>query len=173
MSNERNRAPDQEDPDAPAESVDATSQDDELEKLRAERDRLLAQVQRAQADYQNLRRRQAADVDGAVRRTLMPILESMFVAIDNLDRALAAPKANEKDLAEGVRLTRDQLMRGLESAGVRKIDVGSQFDPQFQEAVATVERSDAPPGTVVDTLRDGYVYQSTVVRPAQVRVVAS
>jgi molecular chaperone GrpE len=157
-----------------ARAQDETAEpNDELERAYAERDRFLTQLQRAQADYQNLKKRTASDVEIAVRRTLTPLFEQVLLAIDNLDLALsAATSAQESELARGVQLTRDQLLRGLELAGVQRIESRGSFDPLRQEAVATQEREDVEPGTVLEVLREGYTFQGQVLRPAQVRVAA-
>lgn len=143
----------------------------ELDRVRKERDGFLAQWQRAQADYQNLKKRTATEVDSAVRRALAPLLGEALLLIDNLDLALASSAAAGNDeLANGVRLSREKFLRGLEAAGVQPIPRKDRFDPQTQEAVATSERADLEPGTVLDVLREGYTHQGQVLRPAQVRV---
>ncbi|MCC6408409.1 MAG: nucleotide exchange factor GrpE [Planctomycetes bacterium] len=144
---------------------------DEITALRAERDRLQAQVLRAQADFQNLKRRTASDIDQALKRSLSTLFEQLFVALDNLELALATPEGRgDSAFAQGVRLTRDNLMRGLELSGVQRIAPTTMLDPMKQEAVATEPRDDVAPGTVLGVLREGYTYQGQVVRPAQVRV---
>lgn len=143
----------------------------ELERARSDRDAYLAQWQRAQADYQNLKKRSAAEADAAVRRTLTPLFEQVMLAIDNLDLALANERGDSQSpLAAGVRLIHDQLVRGLEQAGVQRIARGERFDPALQDAIATEVRDDVEPDTVLDVLREGYTFQGQVLRPAQVRV---
>jgi hypothetical protein len=46
------------------------------------------------------------------------------------------------------------------------------FDPDLHQAVAAVETPDAEPGTILETVRKGYAWRGTVLRHAQVRVVA-
>lgn len=158
------------DPDA-VPQPEPTAEDAELRVDRAERERLTAQLQRAQADFQNLKRRTASDIDVAVKRTLSPLLEQVFLALDNLELALASPDARpDSGFAQGIRLTRDKLLRGLESIGVQRIAATTTLDPKLQEAVATEARADVEPGTVLGVLREGYTYQGQVVRAAQVRV---
>jgi molecular chaperone GrpE len=157
------------DPDAvpqPEQGEDAV-----LKGERAEREKLVAQLQRAQADFQNLKRRTASDIDVAVKRTLAPLLEQVFLALDNLELALASPEGRaDTAFAQGIRLTRDKLLRGLDGAGVQRIAATTTLDPMTQEAVATEARADVAPGTVLGVLREGYTYQGQVLRAAQVRV---
>ena len=55
---------------------------------------------------------------------------------------------------------------------VRFDDVGELFEPSRHEAVSTVE-SDAPPNTIVATVRPGYGNGEEVLRPAAVIVSRS
>ncbi|MEM7306166.1 MAG: nucleotide exchange factor GrpE [Planctomycetota bacterium] len=154
-----------------AESGEAVS---ELEALRAERDDYHARWQRAAADYQNLRRRELTDSEDRVRRTMQPLLEKMLFVLDYLDMALACPTTNDesKNLAVGVRLTRDQFLQALEQEEVRPIPTAEAFDPALHEATATVERDDLAPGTIVDVVRTGYTWRGDVLRYAHVTVAA-
>ena len=97
----------------------------------------------------------------------------MLIAIDNLDLALSSPFVKEHgELVRGVQLTREHLLKGLELAGVQIMPRSQRFDPLRHEAVATLVREDLEPGTVLDVLREGYTFQTNVLRPAQVRVSA-
>lgn len=156
--------PDSAAPVAPS-SADATA-------LAAERDDYMARWQRAAADYQNLKRRSAAEVEGAVRRSLEGLLNGLLLVVDHLELALASQveSADARALAEGVRLTRDQLLGTLRQEGVEPIAEGGTFDAHLHQAVATLERADLEPGQVVDTLRRGYTWRGQVLRAAQVRV---
>jgi molecular chaperone GrpE len=144
----------------------------QLERLERERDESLARLQRAQADYANLRRRAQTDLDSALQRSLRPLLESLLLVVDHLDLALAAPQESDesRNLARGVRLTRDQLLRALAQEGVQPIPHSGRFDPALHEAVATEERDDLEPGTVVETVRPGYTWRGQVLRHAHVKV---
>jgi molecular chaperone GrpE len=140
--------------------------------LTAERDDYLARWQRAAADYQNLKRRSATEVEGAVRRSLEGLLAGLLLVVDHLELALAAEARSEdaRALAEGVRLTRDQLLGTLRQEGVEPIAEGGTFDANLHQAVATLERADLEPGRIVDTLRRGYTWRGQVLRAAHVRV---
>ncbi len=148
-------------------------QEDEA-TLRQQRDEYLALWQRAQADYKNLKRRSAIEVDGAVRRTMAPLLENLLLVLDYLDMALKSPAEVQetKDLAMGVSLTRDQLLRALDQEEVVAISTSGPFDPEQHQAVERIEDSGLEPGSIVRTKRSGYSWRGVVLRPAQVDVAA-
>lgn len=128
--------------------------------------------QRARADYQNLKRRAKSDYESMLRGEVQPLLESLLLVVDHLEMALASPTESEdaQNLAKGVLLTRDQLVRSLEDEGVCAVAEDGAFDPTLHQAVATVESSDVAPGHIVQTVRRGYTWGERVLRPAQVRV---
>ena len=75
------------------------------------------------------------------------------------------------DLERGLRMIHAKLLALLSSAGVSSFECsGHPFDPDRQEAVATVDQSALLPGTVVDVVRRGYLRNDVLLRPAQVRV---
>ena len=62
----------------------------------------------------------------------------------------------------------ERLMREV---GLEPVEtVGQPFDPETMEAVEAVAGGEHPPGTVVEELRRGYLWDGRVFRFAQVRV---
>ena len=128
---------------------------------------------RAQADYQNTRRRAQQELESALLRTLQPLLDELLLVADYLDMALAAPAtgSESKALAGGVALTRSMLAMALEFVDVRPIATEGVFDPARHEAGES-RPSPEPPGTILATLRPGYTWQGRILRPARVAVAA-
>ncbi len=143
-----------------------------LERAERERDENLANWKRAQADYQNLRRRLQSDIDAAVARAKKPLLQNLLLVLDYLEMALATPTTTReaKDMHAGVEMTRNALLAALEREGVRPIAESGAFDSALHEAVERVEARGAKSGQIVETLRRGYTADGQVLRPAQVKV---
>ena len=155
------------------EPVEAPAEGEEtLETLRAERDDYLEKWRRAAADYQNMRRRALADSEERLKRSMQPLLESMLTVLDYLDMALACPTTNDesKNLAVGVRLTRDHFLQILEREEVSPIPPADTFDPALHEAKSAMVRDDLPEGTIIETVRTGYTLRGEVLRFAHVVV---
>lgn len=153
-------------------NADSDETPDDMEGLRTQRDEYLAKWQRAQADYQNLKRRSSTDVENRLRRTMEPLLRNLLLVVDHLDMALMSPTESQdaKNLAMGVELVRRQMMTAMEESQVEPIPDGGSFDPERHQAVARVEDAEAEPGAVLETLRRGYLWRERVLRPAEVRV---
>lgn len=146
----------------------------EFDKLKAERDDLLAQLARSRADYQNLRKRTQLDIDNSVRRSLEGLLQGLLVVVDNLDLALTTKpeSADAKALAQGVELTRMQLLHTLSQEQVQPVAESREFDPKLHDAVALIDSPSHAPGEVVATLRRGWTWRGQVLRAAHVQVAA-
>lgn len=147
----------------------------ELAKACAARDEYLASWQRAQADYQNLRRRIGSDTEAAVARSKQALLGELLLVLDYLEMALAAPctSGEGKNLHAGVEMTRAQLWRVLEREGVKLVPETGRFDAAVHQAVERVETADEAEGTLLATLRRGYTLGAQILRPAHVRVAAA
>src|SRR5438270_870639 len=145
--------------------------EDELPKLRSERDILFDRLARLQAEFDNYRKRAArenADFrDFAVAdaaRTLLPV-------IDNFSLALKNSSAKPEDLRKGVELTHQQLQDVLRKLNVERVPAqGQPFDPNVHEAIEVVESNEVPDHHVLEELQPGYRIKGRLLRPAMVRV---
>ena len=101
------------------------------------------------------------------------IVERILPIVDNFERGLAT--VPEEDMNEpfvdGMSKIYKQLMKALEDAGVKPIEaVGTEFDPNFHNAVMHVEDEELGENIVAEELQKGYMYRDTVVRHSMVKV---
>src|SRR5687767_5857497 len=104
--------------------------EESLEAVQQERDEFQRNWQRALADYQNLRRRVATDVEDAVKRGKQSLVTDMLLVLDSLDLALSSPATapEAQSLRKGVELTRQQLWSALQREGVSEVPHAGPFD---------------------------------------------
>ena len=142
-----------------------------LELAVKQRDELKDSLLRAQADFQNFKRRnQTARSDG-YEDGVREAIAAMLPAIDNLERALDAAEKAEggQALAEGVRMTLNTLMESLKRFGFEEVPaLGEEFDPEKHNAVMR-EASDEP-GKVLEVFQKGYRVKDRIIRYAMVKV---
>jgi molecular chaperone GrpE len=143
-------------------------------QLREERDRYLASWQRAQADYQNLKRRTLSDIERERKQAKRAILEDLLLVLDHLEMALAQPCETDegKQVQAGVELTRAQILAVLERENVHPLPAQGTFDPAVHEAVAALPAAGVAPGELVEVVRRGYRWGDDVLRHARVIVAA-
>ena len=144
------------------------------ERIQKERDEYHENWRRSQADFQNLRRRQAEVLASSITATKRELLGELLLVLDYLDMALLTPVETQegKNLYMGVKMTRDQMMQLLSQREVEPIDTSGSFDPSRHEAVETVATTDVEPGTILETTRAGYTLGKDVLRYANVKVAA-
>lgn len=128
---------------------------------------------RAMAELQNARRRMEQEKAALRKRATEDMVMDLLPVLDNFERAVAAAeKVPDFDgLLSGAKAIDRQLRQVLGTHGVQRIEsLGQPFDPQFHEAIGTVDAPDAEPGTIVAEAEPGYVMHDVVVRPARVQV---
>ena len=157
-----------ENPSAPA--AGAEGLESELQKLRAERDSLLDRLARAQAEFENARRRASKEQQDFRDYAAADAIKPLLPVIDSFERALQV-KSDPGDFRSGVELIYKQLQDALAKLGVRAIPAkGEPFDPHVHEAIEMVETADAADHEVLEELQRGYKYKDRLLRPAMVKV---
>lgn len=171
-------------PETATEEVAAPQPADEgaalLEKIRLLEEEITAlkdQRMRALAETDNVRKRASRDQEEISKYAVTGFARDMVSVLENLKRAedsIHTHKENEdvlKTLAEGVGLTLKELLAIFEKYAIQRLDpMGEKFNPNFHQAVAQVERTDVPPGVVVQVIQAGYVIHDRLLRPAMVAV---
>lgn len=146
------------------------SADAELQKLRAERDALLDRLARAQAEFDNARKRAAKEQQDFRDFAMADAIKLLLPVVDNFERALQS-KSEAGDFRAGIELIYKQLRDVLSKLGVQPIDAkGQQFDPHLHEAVEMVDTADAADHEVIEEWQRGYKYKDRLLRPAMVKV---
>jgi len=157
-------------PGASASSTETASAEGEVQKLKAERETLLDRLARAQAEFENARRRAAKEQQDFRDFATVDAIKSLLPVIDSFERALQA-KSEAGDFRSGVELIYKQLQDVLAKMGVRPIAAkGEQFDPHVHEAIEMVETPDAADHEVLEEWQRGYKFKERLLRPAMVRV---
>lgn len=161
-------------PSAASEAASRTSEvagaEAELQRLKVERDTLLDRLARAQAEFENARRRAAKEQQDFRDFATLETIKSLLPVIDSFERALQS-KSELGEFRTGVELIYKQLQDALAKLGVQPIPAqGQQFDPHVHEAIEMVETSDAPDHEVVEEWQRGYKLKDRLLRPAMVKV---
>jgi len=142
----------------------------ELQKLKAERDSLLDRLARAQAEFENARRRATKEQQDFRDYAAADAIKPLLPVLDSFERALLV-RSEPGDFRSGVELIYKQLQDALGKIGVKAIPAkGEPFDPHVHEAIEMVETSDAPDHEVIEELQRGYKIKDRLLRPAMVKV---
>lgn len=139
----------------------------ELEGLR---DKMM----RAAADFENAKKRLIRERDEYVAYAQERLIRELLPLLDNFERALSHasevedPKA--KNVITGVQMVFKRMAEVLKIEGLERLEtVGKIFDPNWHEAVASVEE-EGRDHEIIEELEPGYLLKGRLVRAAKVRI---
>lgn len=124
---------------------------------------------RLAAEYDNFRRRTAAERQGAYTDGMGDTLEKILPLVDNLDRAALYEDADK--VAKGVAMISRAAADALTALGVEEFGaVGDTFDPNLHNAVMHVEEEGRAEGEITAVHQKGYKKGDRILRYAMVTV---
>lgn len=127
---------------------------------------------RAVAEFENYKKRTIQERSKLLKYKNEELLRDILPVIDNMERAISASSHDGSDaLLQGVKMTVSMFRDVLSRYGVTPIEsLGKLFNPEFQEAIATLNDPGKQPNTIIEELERGYMYQDKLLRPAKVVV---
>ena len=150
---------------------------EELEKLLEEKSKLadeyLDHLQRFKAEFENYKKRSAKNLDEYKKFAKGDIIHNLLFVIDDFERALGSPNIQDtvEHFYKGIEIIYKSLLDTLSKEGVKLIETKDKdFDPQFHEAMQTVEIEEGEDGKVLEELQKGYMIHDKLLRPAKVKV---
>ena len=132
-------------------------------------------VLRAQAEMENLKRRNAKDLENAHKFALDSFVKALLEVKDSLTMGLKIAQedsASVESITEGLEMTDKVFTSTLEKFGVETINPkGEAFNPEFHEAVTMLPMPDQESNSVLEVIQAGFTLNGRLVRPAMVIVV--
>ena len=155
-----------ESPEKNADSLEA-----QLEAAQAKASENWDQYIRAKAEMDNLRRRNAKDVENAHKYGIEKFVNELLPVMDSMGMGLAAEDASAESLREGMELTMNMLVKMMEKLGIEEIDpMNEKFDAEKHQAMSMQPNADVEPNTVIAVMQKGYSLNERLIRPAMVMV---
>lgn len=150
--------------------------EDQIEAAKKEAADATDRMMRLQADWDNYRRRTAAERLAEKERAAEGLVTSLLPVIDDLERAIEHAGATDGDdqlrqFVDGVSAVHAKMLAVLAKQGVEPIDpAGEPFEPLSHQAVGRVEDKEAFDETVAQVYQKGYKMGDKVIRTAMVTV---
>jgi len=140
----------------------------ECQKLK---DGYLAGWKRTQADFINYKKGEAKRnkelkefSNEELVLKMLPILDNLYIAENNISKEM-----RKDQWVKGLLQIKSQILDFLKTEGIEEIkSIGEKFNPQFHEAIEIVGGKESD--IVIKEIRKGYILNSRVVRPAQVKI---
>ena len=132
-------------------------------------------VLRSQAEMENLKRRNAKDLENAHKFALDGFVKALLEVKDSLTMGLKTAKEENtsvESITEGLEMTDKVFLSTLEKFGVELLNpVDEAFNPEFHEAVTMIPMPDKKSNSVLEVVQAGFTLNGRLVRPAMVVVV--
>ena len=158
-----------------AEDVEGTDKDEDgpniFEAITAEVAELRDKYARLQAEWDNFRKRTAAERKSERERAAESLVTDLLPVLDDLERAInhAKESGDGGSLTEGVEAIQNKFLQILGKHKVEQLKAqGEPFDAMQHQAVGTEEDESVPEETVVKVFQQGYKMGDRVIRPAMV-----
>lgn len=162
---------------ANANAEEAIGKESECDVLKAKVIELEDKYLRANADFDNIKRRLEKEKMQAVAYAHEVFARDLLPVIDSLEMAILAGNNQEIESAEllskvkeGIELTIDQFRKAFEKHGVELVDIEGTFDPNFHEAVMQLDSEEKQSGEILQVFQKGYKIKDRILRPAMVSI---
>ena len=134
-----------------------------MKKQDAKITELTNDLQRTRADFENYRKQMDLQKAQAAEFAKYETVKKVLPLLDDIDRAISATP-ELKPLEKSLEKTLTELK-------LTKIDSepGAEFNPDLHDAVM-MEESEGEKEVIAETMRAGYTYNGSVIRPAMVKV---
>jgi len=144
-----------------------------IENAEKENQNLSDRLLRTLAEFDNYRKRVAREKEELIKYGIEKFALELLPILDNFERACEQiQKAKEIDkVVAGVEMILKQLRDTLEKFHVKPFaSVGEPFDPEKHEAMAHQEHDTFAANTVTAEFQKGYYLSDKLLRPARVMV---
>lgn len=144
----------------------------ELEEKDALCKEYLDHLIRLKAEFENYKKRVEKERGEYVRFANSQLILQILPVIDNLKLAIENAKfSKDIQILRGMEMVFKSLEEILIKNGLEKIETeGKTFDPHVHEAVEFVESEEIPENTIIEEIKEGYIFNNRVIRPAKVKI---
>lgn len=143
---------------------------EERDRALAEKAELFDKFQRAQAEFENWRKRLMREKQETQEYAAMSTIESLLPIVDDFERAIESPGV-DPEFKKGLELIYSRIIDVFTRAGMRPIEATGEFDPHLHHAVDRAPaESDEQDQTILDVYQKGYHFKDRLLRPAMVKV---
>jgi len=144
----------------------------QLEQLEEEKARLVQQLLRLQADFDNYKRRMTQQLASMRLEANEQLIKDLLPVLDNFERAMQAKREDQAEdpFFQGMEMIYKGLQDVLANHGLKPIAaLGQPFDPNLHEAVA-MQGSGGEELSVLAQVQTGYLLYDKVLRHTKVLV---
>jgi len=159
--------------DSAEETVDETSNIDELKQKVRQADEHLDRLLRLTAEFDNFRKRTIKEKEALYTDGMADCAAKFLPLVDNMDRCILALKEEKgsEGMLQGIELIFKQLQDIIKELKIEAIPaLGEEFNPEIHNAVMHIEDEAIDSNTIVEEFQKGYIMNGKVLRHSMVKV---
>ncbi len=142
----------------------------ENDKIKQELEETTDRYKRLMAEFDNYKKRSAKEREGLYHSLVADIVTSLLPTLDNLEKAVNV-ETQDEGYKQGIEMVLKQFIDTLNSLGVEEIEtVGTTFNPEYHEAVSSVQDENLGEKEIKEEFRKGYKIKDKVIRHSMVVV---
>ena len=152
------------------ETVDINNKKDQKDAVIED---LQDRLKRQMAEFDNYRKRTDKEKSAMFEMGASDVVKKLLPIVDNFERGFKSVTEEELQtpFAKGMDMVYKQTIKMLEDLQVQPIEaVGSEFNPEFHNAVMHVEDDSQGENIIVEEFEKGYTYRDVVIRHSMVKV---
>ena len=152
------------------ETVDINNKKDQKDAVIED---LQDRLKRQMAEFDNYRKRTDKEKSAMFEMGASDVVKKLLPIVDNFERGFKSVTEEELQtpFAKGMVMVYKQTIKMLEDLQVKPIEaVGSEFNPEFHNAVMHVEDDSQGENIIVEEFEKGYTYRDVVIRHSMVKV---
>lgn len=152
------------------ETVDINNKKDQKDAVIED---LQDRLKRQMAEFDNYRKRTEKEKSAMFQMGASDVVKKLLPIVDNFERGFKSVTEEELQtpFAKGMDMVYKQTIKMLEDLQVKPIEaVGSEFNPEFHNAVMHVEDDSQGENIIVEEFEKGYTYRDVVIRHSMVKV---
>jgi len=147
------------------------TEQNEVEKLKAQADEYLAGWQRAKADYINFKKDTEEKQNMIFEFANATLLLEILPIYDNFKKAIALAGEEKNNWLEGIKQIKKQMEDLIKDHGIEEIKtVGEKFNPEFHEAISKEKKEGIDSGMIISEATPGYLLKGKLLVAAKVIV---
>ena len=149
----------------------------DINNIKDQKDAVIEDLQdrlkRQMAEFDNYRKRTDKEKSAMFEMGASDVVKKLLPIVDNFERGFKSVTEEELQtpFAKGMDMVYKQTIKMLEDLQVKPIEaVGSEFNPEFHNAVMHVEDDSQGENIIVEEFEKGYTYRDVVIRHSMVKV---
>lgn len=159
-----------------AQSEEAKPEEPRKDEKDAKIEELQNRLMRLQADFENFRRRNAAEREQLSTFVTADVVGKFLKVLDNFERAEQSVKTTNdmSTIVAGMEKIKRQFEQAFKELEVEEIPAeGQKFNPELHEAVMRGQNPDLEDESIEQVFEKGYRLRNKIIRHSKVKVISN